>query len=93
LLTSPRFADLLAALRQEYDFVIVDTSALLAVTDPGAVAPRVDGVLLTFRPSRVARPQVERAREVLDTVGANLLGVVINAAGSGSEAGTYACGY
>ncbi len=38
LLTSPRFQDLLDELRGQYDFVLVDTPPLLAVTDPCVVA-------------------------------------------------------
>ncbi len=78
LLTSPRFPELLAELRQRYDFVLVDTPPLLAVTDPCVVAARVDGVLLTIRMSRKARPNAMRAREILATLGAKILGVVVN---------------
>jgi succinoglycan biosynthesis transport protein ExoP len=80
LLTSPRFAELLAFLRTQYDFVIVDTPPLLEVTDPGVVAPRVDGVLLAIRPRNCTRSSAERAREILGTLGARLVGVVVNGA-------------
>src|SRR5262249_3549316 len=46
LLTSPRFKHLLDEMREQYDFVLVDTPPLLAVTDPCVVAPRVDGLFL-----------------------------------------------
>lgn len=79
LLTSPRFEELLALLREQYDFVIVDTPPMLAVSDPAAVAARVDGVLLALRIERNARPQAVRAAEMLADVGADVLGVVVNA--------------
>jgi capsular exopolysaccharide synthesis family protein len=78
LLTSPKFPALLDELRQRYDFVLVDTPPLLAVTDPCVVAARVDGVLLTISMSRKARPQALRAREILATLGCKILGVVVN---------------
>jgi capsular exopolysaccharide synthesis family protein len=78
LLTSPRFAELLDELRQRADFVIVDTPPLLAVTDPCAVAARVDGVLLTIRLSKNSRPPAERAKEILASVKAKVFGVVVN---------------
>jgi capsular exopolysaccharide synthesis family protein len=81
LLTSPRLPELLAHLRERFDFVLVDTSALLAVSDPGAVAPRVDGVLLVVRVGKDNRPQAERARELLGTLKATVAGVVVNGAG------------
>src|SRR5260370_32163670 len=64
LLTSPRFEELLGQLRQRYDFVIIDTPPLLAVTDPCVVAPRVDGVLHTIRISRNGRPATERPKHL-----------------------------
>ncbi len=85
LLTSPRFKHLLDALRDAYDFVLIDTPPLLAVTDPAVVAPRVDGVLLTIRISKNGRPRAERAREILGMLGARVLGVVINAVDQGTD--------
>ncbi len=96
LLTLPRFEELLNELRGRYDFVIVDTPPLLAVSDPSVVAPRVDGVLLTIRVSKNGRPQAERAKEILAGLGANILGVVVNAVGrlrDGYENGQYTYGY
>ena len=49
LLSSEEFANVLELLRDQFDFVIVDTPPVLAVSDPCAVAARVDGVILTFR--------------------------------------------
>ncbi len=95
LLTSPRFQECLDGIREQYDFVIVDTPPLLAVTDPGVVAARVDGVLLTVRLTRKARPRAERAREILATLGATVLGVVVNGADrrTASESDGYGYGY
>jgi capsular exopolysaccharide synthesis family protein len=78
LLTLPRFAQLLADLRARYDCVIIDTPPLLAVTDPAVVSPLADGVILTIRLSKNARPHAERAKEVLTTLGARVIGVVVN---------------
>ncbi len=85
LLTSPQFQEMLTELRQTYDFVIVDTPPLLAVSDPAVVAPRVDGVLLVFRMTKKVRPAAERAREQLAALGANVLGVVVNGWSSGGR--------
>ena len=87
LLTQPRFEEVLAELRQQFDFVIVDTPPLLAVTDPAVVVSRMDGVFLVIRLSKNGRPAAERAREVLYHLQANVLGVVVN--GVGKAAGAY----
>ncbi len=87
LLTSPRFQQLIADLKDTYDFVIVDTPPVLAVSDPAAVAPRVDGVIIVFRMTKYARPAAERTREQLAALGANVLGVVVNGGSAGGGAG------
>jgi len=93
LLSSLKFQDVLAELRQLYDFVIVDTPPLLAVSDPRVVAQRVDGVLMVFKITKKIRPQAERAREQLADMGANLLGIVVNGAGKPLEQAGYSYQY
>ncbi|HEY1375303.1 MAG TPA: polysaccharide biosynthesis tyrosine autokinase [Gemmataceae bacterium] len=92
LLTSPRFKELLDIIRSQYDFVILDTPPLLVVTDPCVVAPRVDGVILAIRVVKNGRPFAERAKEILTSLGANVLGVVVNGLGS-PAGGKYGYGY
>ena len=91
LLTSPKFKELLEELRHQFDFVVVDTPPILVVTDPAVVAPRVDGVVLCIRVTKNGRPYAERAREVLASLGANVLGVVVN--GFGAQVGGNKYGY
>ena len=81
LLTSRKFDELLSILREQYDFVIIDTPPILAVTDPSAVAARVDGVLLTIRISKRTRSEALRATEILSAIGANMIGVIVNGVG------------
>ena len=65
LLISPRLHEVLAWMRDHYDYIVIDTPPLLAVTDPGIVGPQVDGVLLTIRSTKTNRVEARRAREVL----------------------------
>lgn len=85
LLTSPKFTELLAELKGQYDFVVIDSPPVLAVSDPVAVAPRVDGVLVVLRMTKSTRPNAERTREQLSAVGARVLGVVVNASAERSS--------
>src|SRR5262249_14369578 len=91
LLTSPQFDAVLRDLRERFDYVLVDTPPLLAVTGPCVVASGVDGVLLTIRVSKNGRPAAERAKELLTSHDANVLGVVVN--GIGGEGGGYGYRY
>ncbi len=85
ILSSQRFHNMIDMLRDKFDVIIIDTPPLLAVSDPGAVAGIVDGVVMTMRLRRNVKPLAARAKSILESVGANLLGVVIN--GVSSEAG------
>jgi polysaccharide biosynthesis transport protein len=89
LVTAPRFKELLESLRNDYDFILVDTPPLLAVSDPSVVASRVDGVILVIRVVKNGQPNAERAREILTTLGANVLGVVVNGVGRGPGGSSY----
>jgi receptor protein-tyrosine kinase len=79
LLTSARLHELLSWMREHYDYVLIDSPPLLAVTDPGVLASQMDGVIVTLRSSKKGRVEAERAKEVLDNLGVPILGIVLNA--------------
>jgi capsular exopolysaccharide synthesis family protein len=78
LLDSRRFAELLASVRAEFDYVLVDSSPTGMVSDPLILATQGDGVLLTLDARKTRRGDVRRAMRGLTTVGANVLGTVMN---------------
>lgn len=85
LLSSEAFSDALAYLRENYDFVLVDTPPMLVVSDPANVASMVDGVILTVRLRRNLKPIATRASQMLHSINANMLGVVVNGIGVGGN--------
>ena len=93
LLTSTRFPEVLEEIKKSFDFVLIDTPPLLAVSDPAVVAPRVDGVLLTIRITNKVRPAAERAKETLAALGVNVVGVVVNDLHGAKKGGIYGYGY
>ncbi|QDV68874.1 Tyrosine-protein kinase YwqD [Rosistilla carotiformis] len=82
LLSSPKFDRMLTLLKEKFDLILIDSPPLLAVTDPSNIAGRVDGVILVIRIRKVIRPMAVRASRMLETLGANVLGVVVNGVGS-----------
>lgn len=76
LLGSQAARKLLGDLRVQFDYVIVDTTPLLAVTDAAILAAAADGVLIVARFGEVSRDQLGNAVESLQSVGAPLLGAV-----------------
>ncbi len=92
LLTSARFKEFIDQVRLKYDFVLIDSPPLLAVTDPAVVASRVDGTILVINLMKNNRSSAERARDILVSIGANLLGVVAQTPKKNQVAG-YTYGY
>ena len=92
LLSSPRFPALLAAVRTQYDYVLVDTPPLLAVSDPCVVTPHADGVILVVRLGKNRAESVEQARELLFNHHAQPLGVVVNGVPDKDGYGKYGYG-
>ena len=78
LLTSTRFADLLTEYRKNYDYVLIDTPPMLAVTDPSIVGALADLVYMVMRIRKGVRTNSIRAKETIDSMGIELGGIVIN---------------
>ncbi|WP_232534214.1 polysaccharide biosynthesis tyrosine autokinase [Plantactinospora sp. KBS50] len=80
LLGSKAMADLLGAVRELADIVVIDTAPLLAVTDGVVVSVQADGALLVTRQGRTDTVQLTAAVEALRRVDARLLGCALNMA-------------
>ena len=76
LLGSQAAKNVLGELRERFDYVIVDSSPLLAVTDAAILAASSDGVLLMTRFAQTKREQLGHAIKNLENVGAVVLGAV-----------------
>jgi non-specific protein-tyrosine kinase len=79
LLGSQRMRELLAELDNRADLVILDAPPALAVTDAAVLAPEVDGILIVVSAGKTRHEQAQHALESLRQVGANVVGVILNA--------------
>lgn len=96
LLGSQAAKKILRDLRERFDYVIIDTSPLLAVTDGAILATDADGTLLIARFGQTKRDQLAHAVGILKDIGATLLGAVVTMlpkAGSGAYAYNYYYSY
>jgi receptor protein-tyrosine kinase len=87
LLGSARIKGLLAGFRQTFDYVIIDSPPVNAVTDPSILAAEVDATILVAEQGRTTYSSLGHAKTALDRVSARILGVVINKIKS--KAGSY----
>jgi tyrosine-protein kinase len=92
LLWSKRAAQLLTAVRDQFDICLIDSPPLLPVTDAVVIARSVDAVVVVVCAGTTTRKQLQRAVEMLVQVGAPVEGVTFNRA-DGSERYGYHYGY
>lgn len=78
LLNSDIFAETLKKLTERYDRVIVDSPPVAPVADAQILAAVCDITLLLLRAEKTTRRQAQHARDSLLSVGAQILGAVIN---------------
>ena len=78
LVTSEEFRNLIEALREKFDYVLIDSPPVLPVSDPATIASIVDGVYLVTRIRKGVKLTSQKAKETLDRVGANWMGVIVN---------------
>lgn len=76
LLASPRFGMLVLELREQYDFIIIDTPPLLPVADCRAMTEWVDGFVVVVAAHKTPRSILEEALSVMSQD--QILGLVYN---------------
>lgn len=92
LLGGKRMDDLLARLRRDYDYVLIDTPPVVSTTDAGVLSPRVDGTVLVVRMERTPREVARHAVELLRKARANLVGSVLTGVEGAQDAYYYPYG-
>ncbi len=78
LLTSARFTAVLDELKQNYDYIIMDTPPINQVADPQIVAQQSDGVVLVVRSGKTQKKDLLIAEECLKKNNSKLCGIVVN---------------
>ena len=78
LLNSQRMRELVKNLKARYDYVFFDSPPIMGVTDASILASEVDGVLLVVQYRKYPRIISSRAKRMIENVGGNILGVVLN---------------
>jgi capsular exopolysaccharide synthesis family protein len=84
LVLSPEWSRLLAEVRQQFDYILVDTPPVLATNDAVALASKAEGVLFVVRASYTSARIARGALNVLRQCHANVLGLIFNRAVSSS---------
>jgi succinoglycan biosynthesis transport protein ExoP len=78
LVLSPMWPRFLEEIKEQYDYIIVDTPPVLAADDASALATKMDGVLFVVRGSYTAARMASGALDLLRQRHAHVLGLVFN---------------
>jgi receptor protein-tyrosine kinase len=95
LVESRAMTDLLTALSERFDLIVIDSPPTSIVSDAIPLMRRVSGVVLVTRVGRTTRDAARNLRQQLDKLGAPVLGVIANglaAKGHGDYGYTYGYG-
>jgi Mrp family chromosome partitioning ATPase len=78
ILNSPRMREFIKEVAQRYDFVFFDSPPIMGVSDASVLASMVDMVVLVVQYRKYPQLMTVRAKQMVEKVGGNLLGVVLN---------------
>jgi len=78
ILSSAQMRDLITELKQHYDYVFFDSPPVMGVSDASILASEVDMTLQVIQYRRYPQPMNIRAKQLIEKVGGNLVGIVLN---------------
>jgi capsular exopolysaccharide synthesis family protein len=89
ILNSSPMKDLIAELKQRYDFVFFDSPPILGVSDAAVLASEVDMAIQVIQYRRYPQPMTIRAKQLIEKAGGNLVGIVLNNITMSQDEGYY----
>ena len=89
VLSSAQMKELIRDLKRRYDYVFFDSPPIMGVSDASILASEVDAVLQVIQYRRYPQPMTIRAKQMIEKVGGNLLGIVLNNINMASDENYY----
>lgn len=78
MLSSKAMTNLLEDLKTKFDYIVLDTPPVQAVTDSQILATKADGTILVVKAEKTKKDSVQSAINLLRKVNANIIGTVLN---------------
>ncbi len=78
ILSSAQMKNVIHDLKQHYDFVFFDSPPVMGVSDASILASEVDMTIQVIQYRRYPQPMNIRAKQLIEKVGGNLAGIVLN---------------
>jgi capsular exopolysaccharide synthesis family protein len=89
ILGSAQMKELISELKQRYDFILFDSPPILGVSDASILASEVDLVMQVIQYRRYPQPMTIRAKQMIEKVGGNFVGMVLNNINMSQDEGYY----
>lgn len=78
LLSSPELSKLIQSLRDEYDYILIDSPPVLVVNDPLLWVQNIDGVFLVVDVKQINSHMLRQAVAHLNNMNAQIFGTILN---------------
>jgi succinoglycan biosynthesis transport protein ExoP len=78
VLGSASMKELILELKRRYDFVFFDSPPIMGVSDASVLASEMDMVIQVIQYRRYPQPMNIRAKQLIEKVGGNLIGIILN---------------
>ncbi len=78
ILSSSQMRNVITELKARYDYVFFDSPPIMGVSDASILASAVDMTLQVIQYRRYPQPMNIRAKQMVEKVGGNLVGIVLN---------------
>jgi capsular exopolysaccharide synthesis family protein len=78
ILGSAQMKEMITELKKRYDYIFFDSPPILGVSDASILASEVDIVLQVIQYRRYPQPMNLRAKQLIEKVGGNFVGIVLN---------------
>lgn len=92
-LGSKNFKKLIPALKENFDYIIVDAAPVGQVIDGAIIVPELDGVLMVVNVENNSYKLERRVKSQLEKAGGRVLGVVLNRVDFGDKGSYYGKAY
>ena len=89
ILGSAQMKQMISELKQRYDFIFFDSPPILGVSDASILASEVDLVMQVIQYRRYPQPMTIRAKQMIEKVGGNFVGIVLNNINMSQDEGYY----
>ena len=78
VLSSKKMSEFIESIKDEYDYIFIDSPPVGVVSDASIISAYSDGVIFVVGANEVDSNLAKRAKERLDSVKANIVGVILN---------------